>query len=192
MERLEFPFLGEYFYLKFPHEYREIVDSIKEELKKFLIFRIEKIIDEDKVFTINSVALLDVYIPPVNVLVIVKAIDKNEEEKFSIEVSNSIYDVLADAMDKSGAGFLLEKDEKIILEFYMVHDQLFVEGAKKFSNLYKKNKSFLETTETILQQIKNKLNEINYQLTSDINLFEAEKIKKILEIFPVFIKEEKV
>jgi len=192
MERLEFPFLGEYFYLKFPHEYREMVDNIKEQLKRFLIFRVEKIINEDKIFTINSVALLDVYVPPVNVLVIVRAIDKNEEEKFSIEVSNSIYDVLADAMDKSGAGLLLEKDEKIILEFYMVHDQLFVEGVKKFSNLYKENRSFSETGEIILEQIKNKLSEINYQLKSDIIFFEAEKIRKILEIFPFFIKEEGV
>jgi hypothetical protein len=190
MERLEFPFLGEYFYLKFPHEYREMVDNIKGQLKEFLIFRIEKISDKNKIFNVNPVPLLDLYVPPVNVLVIVKVLNKEEEEKLSIEVSNSIYDILVDSMDKSGAGLLLEKNEKIIIDFYMFHEQLFLEGVKRFSTIYKSSGSFTETEKIILQQIEDKLKEANYKLIGGINLLQAEKIKKILDIFPSFIEEE--
>ncbi len=192
MEHLEFPFLGEYFYVKYPSEYKELVDKIKEQLKRFLIVKLEKVFNESKIFTINTVALLDVYVPPVNVLVIAKVFDENGKEKFSIEVSNSIHDVLADSMDKSKAGLLIEKNEKITLEIYMAHDHLFVEGVRTFSNIHKESTSFVETEKVILQQIENKLKEINYKLIDGIDLLEVEKIKKILDIFPSFVKEESI
>jgi hypothetical protein len=176
---------GQYFYLYV----RDNLEIFKNLLKTFSVVKLERKIDSEKIFSINVLDLLDLYIPPINVLLIVKAIGQDGEEKFSLEISNYPQEVFL--LHENRVGIFLSENDKLLIEFYALDDYLFSEGVKKFKNLYKE-KGAINAMEDISNEIKDLANSIGYELASSINIERAEMAKKFIQLLETLIIEGEV
>jgi hypothetical protein len=177
---------GQYFYL----DVRDNLEGFKKIIKNFLVVRLEKSIDSEKFFFINVLDLLDLYIPPMNALIVVKVISQDGEERFSLEVSNYPQEVFL--VHENNVGIFASTNEKMIVEFYALDDNLLLESIRKFKNLYKE-KGPINAIEDMNNEIKNLVNNIGYELTSPgVNIERTEMAKKFIQLLETLIIEEEV
>ncbi len=176
---------GQYLYLYV----RDNLEDFKKIIKNFLIIRLEKRLDSEKIFSVNVLDLLDLYMPPFNALLVVKVIGQNEEERFSLEVSNYPYEVFP--LYENGVGIFVMANEKLVVEFYALDDHLFLEGIKKFKKLYKE-KGAVGAIKDINNELKDLSEGIGYEITSKINIEKAEIAKKFIQLLGSLIIEGEV
>jgi hypothetical protein len=173
---------GQYFYL----QVRDNLEVFKNLIKRFSVVKLERKIDSEKIFFINVLDLLDLYIPPINVLLIVKVIDRDGEEKFSLEVSNYPQEVFL--VHENEVGIFVSENDRLLIEFYALDDYLFSESVKKFKNLYKE-KGAVNATEDISNEIKSLAENLGYELTNSINIERAEMARKFIQLLETLIIE---
>jgi hypothetical protein len=176
---------GQYFYLYV----RDNLEDFKDLIKKFLVVKLEKSVDSEKIFSINSLGLLDFYIPPINALLVIKVLNQDGEERFLLEISNYPQEVFS--IHESGVGILLSENEKLVIEFYALDDNLFLESIKRFKNLYEE-KGTIKAMEDINNEIKSLANIIGYELASSINIERSEMAKKFIQLLETLIIETEV
>ncbi len=174
---------GQYLYLYV----RDGLEDFKRIIKNFLIIRLEKKVDSEKILSINVLDLLDLYNPPFNALLVVKVIGQNEEEKFLLEVSNYPYEVFP--LYENGVGIFVMANDKLVVEFYALDDRLFLEGVKRFKKLYKE-KGAIGAIEDINNELKDLSEEIGYEITSKMSVEKAEIAKKFIQLLNSLIIEE--
>jgi hypothetical protein len=176
---------GQYFYLYV----RDNLDDFKKIIKNFLVVRLEKNIDSEKILSINVLDLLDLYVPPFNVLLVVKVVGQDGEERFSLEASNYPQEVLA--LNENGVSIFVSGNERLIVEFYALDDSLFEESVKRFKNLLKE-KGLVNAANDITNEVINLVSNSGYKLTSRINIERAEIIKRLLQLIENIIIEGEV
>ncbi len=169
----------------------DILQSFKNELRNFLVFKARKTLDEEKVFLVDPIQLLDLYIPPLNALVVIRVIDVNKNDKFSLEVYNYIFDLIS--LQEQGIGFIAESGEEIYVEFYMVDDELFTESVKNLKSVYKSSESIYGginlLREDVFRKIEKNLKNIGYDLVAIGEVFSEKKLDKAISIMTNLIKE---
>ncbi len=174
---------GQYFYLYA----RDNLEDFKDLIKRFLVVKLERDIDSEKFFSINVLSLLDFYIPPINALLIIKVLNQDGEERFLLEISNYPKEVFS--VHESEIGIFVSENEKLIIEFYALDDNLFLESIKKFKNLYEE-KGAINAMEDMNNEIKNLANSIGYEITYSTNIERFEIAKKFIQIIETLIIEE--
>jgi uncharacterized protein YaaR (DUF327 family) len=174
---------GLYFYF----HARDNLEYFKDDLKNFLIFAIKKTITSDKIININATSLLDLYIPPLNVLVVLKVLGQNKEEKVSLEISNYPEEVIH--LQENGLGFFVSEGEEILIEFYAIDDNSFSESIKKYKHVYKAE-DMKKLVESVNSEINELLNNKGYELIFKLNVYFSEIAKKFIQIIDTFIIEE--
>jgi hypothetical protein len=169
----------------------DILEDYKKQLKNFLVFKAQKVVSEEKIFLVNPVYLLDLYVPPLNVLVFIRVTDVNGEEKFSLEVSNYVFDVIN--VQEQGLGFIVEAGEKVYVEFYMISDTLFMESVKGLKHIYENSDSMYSGINSYMENFANKTEEdlknVGYDLVGLGRIFSEKKAEEIIKIIPNLIKE---
>jgi len=174
------------------YRYRpDVLEDYKKQLKNFLVFVIQKSVSEEKFLLVNPIHLLDLYVPPLNVLVVIRVLDINEREKFSFEVSNYVFDLIN--AQEQGLGFFVEKGEKVRVEFYMVSDNLFTESVKYLKYIYEKENSIYSGINSNIENFTNKarddLKNIGYDLITLGKVFSERKVEEVIKIIPNLVKE---
>lgn len=178
---------GQYFYLYV----RDNLEEFKKIIKNFLVVRLEKSINSEKIFSINVLNLLDLYIPPINALIVVKVIDQDGGERFSLEISNYPQEVFL--AYENGISIFASENEKIMVEFYALDDNLLSESIRKFKNLYEEKGEIISVLEDVNNEIKNLANSIGYELTSPgVNIERTEMAKKFIQLLETLIMEKEV
>jgi hypothetical protein len=176
---------GQYFYL----DVRNELEGFKSIIKKFRVVKLEKNIYSEKIFYVNVLDLLDLYIPPINALLAVKVIGQDGEEKFSLEISNYPQEVFL--VNENRVGIFASANEKLVIEFYALDDHLFLESVKKFKNLIKE-RDIINAIEHINNELKNLANSFGYELISDVNIERSEMAKRFILLLENLIIEGEV
>jgi len=174
---------GQYFYL----DVRDNLEDFKELIKRFSVVKLRRDIDSEKLLSINVLSLIDFYIPPVNALLIIKVLDQSGEERFLLEISNYPEEVFS--VHESGISAFVSENEKLVIEFYALDDNLFLESIKRFKNLYEE-KGAINAMKDMNNEIKNLASSIGYELNSSINIERFEIAKKFIQIIENLIIEE--
>jgi hypothetical protein len=176
---------GQYFYL----DVRDDLEGFKNLIKNFKVVKLERSVDSEKIFSINVLDLLDLYVPPVNALLIVRVISQSGEERFSLEISNYPQEVFL--LHENGVGVFVSENEKLIIEFYALDDSLFLESVRRFKNLYKE-KGAINAIEEISNEIKSLAENLGYELTNSINIERTEMARKFIQLLETLIIEMEV
>jgi hypothetical protein len=169
----------------------DVLANFKERIRDFLVFKAKKDVVENRLFLVNPIYLLDLYIPPANVLFTVRLVDINGKEKFSLEMSNYVIEVIN--IQEQKPGFFAEEGEKVYVEFYMIHDELFKESVKNLKSSYQDDDSIYESMDLsrkrVVEKIEEDLRNIGYDLVMFRGLFSEIKAEEIIKIMPNLIKE---